>query len=71
MDVLAQIIKRRRQALNVSQTELAKLAGVTRQCVYLWENERTSPNAKQLLALCAALKMAPNDLLRNNSEART
>ena len=55
-------MKFRRIELNISQTELAKAAGVTRQTIGLIEAGEFNPSLKLCLAICKALGVTLNDL---------
>ena len=55
-------IKFRRMELNISQAELAKMAGVTRQTIGMIEAGTFNPSLKLCLSICWALDMTLNDL---------
>ena len=55
-------MKLRRIELNISQTELAKKAGVTRQTIGLIEAGEFNPSIKLCIAICRALGVTLNDL---------
>ncbi len=55
-------MKFRRIELNISQTELAKKAGVTRQTIGLIEAGEFNPSIKLCIAICRALGVTLNDL---------
>lgn len=55
-------MKFRRIELNISQTELAKRAGVTRQTIGLIESGEFNPSIKLCIAICKALDSTLNDL---------
>ena len=55
-------IKFRRIELNISQTELAKKAGVTRQTIGMIESGEFNPSLKLCLSICWALGLTLNDL---------
>ena len=55
-------MKFRRIELNMSQTELAKIAGVTRQTIGLIESGDFNPSIKLCVAICRALGVTLNDL---------
>lgn len=55
-------LKERRQALGMSQTQLAKSAGVTRQTIGLIEAGEFNPSLKLCIAICRALGVTLNDL---------
>lgn len=58
-----EIITRRRKELDMNQSDIARAMSdlgfpVTNQAVSKWENELTTPSAKQFLALCEILKIS-------------
>ncbi len=55
-------MKFRRIELNMSQTELAQKAGVTRQTIGLIEAGEFNPSIKLCSAICRALGVTLNDL---------
>ena len=55
-------IKFRRIALNMSQADLAKKAGVTRQTIGMIESGEFNPSLKLCLSICWALGLTLNDL---------
>ena len=57
-------MKFRRIELNISQTELAKRAGVTRQI----ESGEFNPSIKLCVAICKALGVTLNDLFWEEEE---
>lgn len=61
-------MKFRRIELNISQTELAKRAGVTRQTIGLIESGDFNPSIKLCIAICKALDSTLNDLFWEDDE---
>ena len=55
-------MKFRRIEVGMSQTQLAKAAGVTRQTIGLIEAGEFNPSRKLCLAICKALGVTLNDL---------
>ena len=55
-------MKYRRIEVGMSQTQLAKAAGVTRQTIGLIEAGEFNPSLKLCLAICRALGVTLNDL---------
>ena len=55
-------MKFRRIGLGMSQTQLAKEAGVTRQTIGLIESGDFNPSLKLCIAICKALGVTLNDL---------
>ena len=60
-------IKLRRMELGMSQTDLAKLCGVTRQTIGLIEAGDFNPSIKLCIAICQALNVTLNDLFWEES----
>lgn len=65
-------MKFRRIELDISQTELAKRAGVTRQTIGLIESGEFNPSIKLCIAICKALDTTLNDLFweEENDESK-
>lgn len=57
------LIKRRREALNLRQMDVAEALGVDRSTVASWETGRASPEARLILPLAQLLKVPADDLL--------
>lgn len=55
-------LKFRRIELNMSQTQLAKRAGVTRQTIGLIEAGEFNPSIKLCIAICKALDTTLDEL---------
>ena len=55
-------MKFRRIELNISQAELAKETGVTRQTIGLIESGDFNPSLKLCISICRALGVTLNDL---------
>ena len=55
-------LKFRRIELNMSQTELAQKAGVTRQTIGLIESGEFNPSIRLCIAICRALGVTLNDI---------
>lgn len=55
-------MKFRRIEVGMSQTQLAKAAGVTRQTIGLIEAGEFNPSLKLCIAICQALGVTLNDL---------
>lgn len=55
-------MKFRRIELNMSQTELAKKCGVTRQTIGLIETGDFNPSIKLCISICKALDVTLNEL---------
>ena len=61
-------MKFRRIELDMSQTELAQRAGVTRQTIGLIESGEFNPSIKLCLAICRALGVTLNDIFWEEEE---
>ena len=61
-------MKFRRIELDMSQTELAQKAGVTRQTIGLIESGDFNPSSKLCIAICKALGVTLNDLFWEENE---
>ena len=61
-------MKFRRIELNISQTELAKKAGVTRQTIGLIEAGEFNPSIKLCNRICRALGVTLNDIFWEEEE---
>ncbi len=59
-------IRKRRQALGLSQEELAERVYATRQSVSNWENDRTCPDIKSLLLLAEVFSASLDDLVKGD-----
>lgn len=55
-------MKRARQAKSISQTELAKLIGVSRQTINMIENGDYNPTIALCIKICRALDKTLDDL---------
>ena len=55
-------MKTARMRMNMSQTELAQLIGVTRQTIGLIESGEFNPSIRLCVAICKALHTTLNDL---------
>ena len=64
-------LKFRRIELNMSQTELAERAGVTRQTIGLIEAGDFNPSIKLCNAICKALGVTLNDIFWEEEDETT
>lgn len=55
-------MKLKRMELNLSQTELAKRVGVTRQTIGLIESGEFNPSIRLCISICKELNVTLNDL---------
>jgi transcriptional regulator with XRE-family HTH domain len=58
-----ELVQEARERLGLSRSELAELAGVTRERVWAWERGRDQPTASVVPPLARALGLSPMDLL--------
>lgn len=61
--MLNENIKRLRVANNLSQVDLARELGVTKQCVSNWENDYIQPSISMLIKLAEFFKVTTDFLL--------
>ena len=66
--MLGDNIRKYRKESNISQEELAKKLGVTRQSISLWENNQTQPSIDNIIALAKVFELSTDDLLLNTTE---
>jgi HTH-type transcriptional regulator, cell division transcriptional repressor len=59
MDI-ARIIREGREKLNLNQSQLAELVGVSPQAVQQWESGATQPRGKRLNKIAEVLKLPPS-----------
>jgi len=70
MSHITDLVKQRREALGLSQTDVANAVGVTPQAVSNWERRDSEYiRPKHLLALARVLEVSVEDLVRGNSES--
>lgn len=63
LDELASTLVRARSALGITQNELHKRTGISREAIKGYESGRNKPGARELKLLCEALHVSPNMLL--------
>jgi len=63
-------MKSARQAKGLSQSELSKLVGVSRQTVNMVESGEYNPTLALCIKICEALDCTLNDLFWNNSNEK-
>ena len=61
--MLCDIIKKLRKSFNISQVQLAKELGVTKQCVSNWENDNILPSLDMLLKIAKYFNVTTDYLL--------
>ncbi len=62
MSQMTKIEFERRKA-GLTQTQLAKMVGITPLSVTLWENGKTKPSADNLLKLCSIFNKQLTDIV--------
>ena len=62
-NVLPERLKKARQSANLTQSELANLAGINRVSVYAYEKGRQTPGAVALAGIAVALNVTVDWLL--------
>ncbi len=48
---------------NISQLEFSKITGIAQSTISDWKHKKTNPSADKIMIICAALGVAPEDLL--------
>lgn len=61
--MLNERIRALRKMMNMSQEELAKRVGVTKQSVCNWENDNIQPSVEMLEKLASVLSVSTDNLL--------
>ena len=61
--MLAKKIKELRGARGITQVELAKNLGVTKQCVSNWENDNIQPSIEMLIKLASYFNVSTDYIL--------
>lgn len=63
-EVLAKIVRERREALHMSKRQLSKAAYIERSYITGLENGNWNPSLNVVLHLCEALKIEPEEFMR-------
>lgn len=63
-------LKALRKTLNIGQTELAELAGVSKQLIWGFENGRNGVSPQVLRRLAEILKVTPGQILTGKAEEK-
>ncbi|MTD41621.1 helix-turn-helix domain-containing protein [Erwinia sp. CPCC 100877] len=71
MILIGHFIKQKRIEQNITQTDLAKKIGVSRQTISNWENDRTLPDIDYLIKLAQTYNLSLDQLLAIDSQAST
>lgn len=67
--MMSEKIRNLRMSFNISQVELAKHLGVTKQCVSNWENDNILPSVDMLVKIAKYFNVSTDYLLDlNNSK---
>ena len=53
---------------NISQGELSKMVGVTRQTISSWENGKSVPDINQSVKLAKAFKITLDELIKEEEK---
>jgi len=61
--MLNENIKKLRQSYNLSQVELSRALGVSKQCISNWENDNIQPSIEMLVKLADFFKVSTDSLL--------
>ncbi|MGN0805987.1 MAG: helix-turn-helix domain-containing protein [Candidatus Coproplasma sp.] len=61
--MLNEKIKELRSSLGISQVELAKRLGVSKQCVSNWENDNVQPSVEMLVQIARYFNVSTDYLL--------
>ncbi len=63
--MLSKLIRHYRNALNLSQTKLAEMIGMSQQAVAKWETGKAEPDSATLIKLALIFGITVDDLLGN------
>lgn len=63
MIMIGETIRELRDSFNISQVELAKNLGVTKQCVSNWENDNILPSIDMLIKISKFFNVTTDYLL--------
>ena len=69
-EVVADQLRKQRIKAELSQDELAKLAGIDRKTINRIENGHFSPTLDTITRLCVVLKITPGNLLGSGRSTR-
>lgn len=65
---IAKRILELRSKHNISQGELSKMVGVTRQTISSWENGKSVPDINQSVKLVKAFKITLDELIKEEEK---
>ena len=66
-DQFSKILKTKREAIKMTQKELADKVGVTQQCISEWESSSTSPTLKPLWLISDIFDITVDELIGKKS----
>jgi len=69
-EVVAEQLRKQRLNAELSQDNLAQLAGIDRKTINRIENGHFSPTLDTITRLCVVLKITPSNLLSSGKSAR-
>lgn len=59
-----------RENIELTQTEVAKMLGVSQSTVSMWESGESKPRTEKLVALARLYKCTVDDLLKEDEETQ-
>ena len=68
MNPVGQIVKRKREAIGISQNQLAKKAGISQASLNALESKTNNPSVETVFLLAAALDCSVSELLGEQRE---
>lgn len=68
--MLNEKIKKLRIANNLTQTDLGKELGVSKQCISNWENDNVQPSVEMLMRIARYFHVTPDYLLDFRPETK-
>ena len=66
--MLNEKIKKLRSSYNMSQVDLARQLGVSKQCVSNWENDNVQPSVEMLVKIAKFFNVSADYLLDKNKK---
>jgi len=70
MHTFATRLRNRREALNLSQSQLGKAVGVHRSSISAYEDEKRTPTASVFMHMAETLQVSPNWLMGLSDEMK-
>lgn len=67
---LGQNIEMLRNNFGVTQEELSKKIGISRQAVYKWEKNKSTPTIENIMKICEIFDVDINDFLKGKISKR-